>query len=263
MEELDSIQMFSSKEWVCLLKGRFYLCERSVFFLSLAESRMLVLFELKEGQIVTKTLLPTSFLPNISSKWILDIKSRNRILVGDSYIVNLSTKTIQKTNASDLELFNNSQKSNVFIFGDYSIFYDDMFNYTCKKNSSTMWQFKAKGYLYTDIELNNKTLLFGTDGRGGHFYGVDIESGVLRFDFDTGGINQFCVDNKKVFFLNKKCNSVYMVSLDDFTVDACPVTIGKVTFESSLFVDNNNLYITTYKEGKLETKGYLSSYIIQ
>ena len=263
MEIIDTSQMFSTKEWICLLKGHFYLNDGSVFFLSLEDDRLLVLFEIKEGKIVKKSLLPTSFRPNIQSKWIQDTKNKNRILVEETAFVDLSTHTILKANTSDFKFYDNSLRSSTYIFGDYAIFYDDIYKYTCKKNDSLLWQFKAKGYLYTNIELNNKTLLFGTDGRGGHFYGVDIESGVSRFDFDTGGTNQYCVDNKKVYFLHKKCNSIYMISLDDFTVDTYPITIGKVTFESSLFVDNNILYITTYKEGKLETQGYLSSYKIQ
>ena len=72
-----------------------------------------------------------------------------------------------------------------FVFGEYRITHYGQFGYACFKADKLLWKKSLRGYLYTDIIKNNDRIIFGTNGMGGHFYSVNIDSGEIVFDFNN------------------------------------------------------------------------------
>ena len=90
-----------------------------------------------------------------------------------------------------------------FIFDEYIISHKGNWGFECRKNGKFVWEFAGKGYLYTEIKRYNNVIVFGTAGRGGHFYGLDLISGDIVFDVDTKGTAKYCY--KDGFFYVYRC----------------------------------------------------------
>ena len=101
-----------------------------------------------------------------------------------------------------------------FIFGDYRISHFGEWGFTCHKNNKLIWKKSFKGYLYTDMILNQGNVVFGTAGQGGHFYSVDIETGEIVFDFNTKGTSKFFKSNSHYYFCSTDKNSTQILNID-------------------------------------------------
>ena len=99
----------------------------------------------------------------------------------------------EKHNSHDLTLDD-------FIFGEYTISHYGEWGYMCKKNGQLLWKKSLKGYLYTEIVLNQNNIVFGTAGQGGHFYSLNIDTGDIIFDFNTKGTSKYFDANNSYYF---------------------------------------------------------------
>ena len=71
-----------------------------------------------------------------------------------------------------------------------------------------------KGYLYTDIILNQNNIVFGTAGQGGHFYSLNIDTGEIVFDFNTKGTSVFYDANDSFYFCSTDDKSTHILRID-------------------------------------------------
>ncbi len=111
----------------------------------------------------------------------------------DGKIKKKSSTEKEKCNSRDLSLDD-------FVFGEYTISHYGEWGYVCKKNEQLLWKKSLKGYLYTDIVLNQNNIVFGTSGQGGHFYSLNIDTGEIVFDFNTKGTSKFFDINNSYYF---------------------------------------------------------------
>ncbi|MBR6768177.1 MAG: hypothetical protein IKM34_01660 [Clostridia bacterium] len=112
----------------------------------------------------------------------------------------------EKHNLHDLSLDD-------FVFGEYTISHYGEWGYVCKKNEQLLWKKSLKGYLYTDIVLNQNNIVFGTSGQGGHFYSLNLDTGEIVFDFNTKGTSQFFDENNSYYFcsVNNKYTQILRI----------------------------------------------------
>ena len=103
-----------------------------------------------------------------------------------------------------------------FVFGEYKISHFGEWGYMCHKNDRLLWKKALKGYLYTDMILNQRNIVFGTGGQGGHFYSVNIDTGEIVFDFNTLGTSKFFDVNNNYYFCSteKKCTQILKIDYD-------------------------------------------------
>lgn len=104
----------------------------------------------------------------------------------------------------------------------------------CKKATAkgkTLWRLKLGAYLYTPVCLRgaatshfdaqdkkrDKTLYFGTAGKGGHLYAVDAASGEAIFKLDTGGTEHFAWYEDKILLADRRGKPV-LISADDGSI---------------------------------------------
>jgi len=113
----------------------------------------------------------------------------------------------EKHNSHDLTLDD-------FIFGEYTISHYGEWGYMCKKNGQLLWKKSLKGYLYTEIVLNQNNIVFGTAGQGGHFYSLNIDTGDIIFDFNTKGTSKYFDANNSYYFCSVGNRSTQIFRID-------------------------------------------------
>ena len=113
----------------------------------------------------------------------------------------------EKHNSHDLTLDD-------FIFGEYTISHYGEWGYMCKKNGQLLWKKSLKGYLYTEIVLNQNNIVFGTAGQGGHFYSLNIDTGDIIFDFNTKGTSKYFDANNSYYFCSVDNKSTQIFRID-------------------------------------------------
>ena len=113
----------------------------------------------------------------------------------------------EKHNSHDLTLDD-------FIFGEYTISHYGEWGYMCKKNGQLLWKKSLKGYLYTEIVLNQDNIVFGTAGQGGHFYSLNIDTGDIIFDFNTKGTSKYFDANNSYYFCSVDNKSTQIFRID-------------------------------------------------
>jgi outer membrane protein assembly factor BamB len=101
-----------------------------------------------------------------------------------------------------------------FIFGEYTISHHGEWGYACKKNDQLLWKKSLKGYLYTEIVLNQGNIVFGTSGQGGHFYSLNIDTGEIVFDFNTKGTSKFFDVNNNYYFCSTNGKNTQILKID-------------------------------------------------
>ena len=101
-----------------------------------------------------------------------------------------------------------------FVFGEYTISHYGQWGYMCKKNEKLLWKKSLKGYLYTDIIVNQSNIVFGTAGQGGHFYSLNIDTGEIVFDFNTKGTSVFYQVNNSFYFCSTDNKSTQILRID-------------------------------------------------
>ena len=113
----------------------------------------------------------------------------------------------EKHNSHDLTLDD-------FIFGEYTISHYGEWGYMSKKNGQLLWKKSLKGYLYTEIVLNQNNIVFGTAGQGGHFYSLNIDTGDIIFDFNTKGTSKYFDANNSYYFCSVDNRSTQIFRID-------------------------------------------------
>lgn len=101
-----------------------------------------------------------------------------------------------------------------FVFGEYTISHYGQWGYMCKKNEKLLWKKSLKGYLYTDVILNQSNIVFSTSGQGGHFYSLNIDTGEIIFDFNTKGTSVFYHANNNFYFCSTDNKSTQILRID-------------------------------------------------
>ncbi|PPK83791.1 hypothetical protein CLV84_4337 [Neolewinella xylanilytica] len=91
-------------------------------------------------------------------------------------------------------------------FDDYLIEYNGRSTVACKMLGANkiIWQIKLIGYLYTAIEKIGNTVFWGTAGKGGGFYAVDLESGKILTLYENGDASNYEWYDGNVLLKNKK-----------------------------------------------------------
>jgi len=97
-------------------------------------------------------------------------------------------------------------------FGDYALCMTSPFKLECKSVSTgeIVWSLRLTAYLYTEFELKDGILYFGTAGKGGRFYGVSMESGHEIFAYDTGGTTCWAWHKGYVRLIDRKGDLLFL-----------------------------------------------------
>ena len=147
-----------------------------------------------------------------------------------------------------------SREDYVKSFGEYTVINNiGQRGYSCYKNSELIWKKSLWAYLYTEIERYGDTLVLGTDGQGGHFYGLDIKTGEIRFDFNTKGTSRYFVYGEDFIFLSHEKNRytrIFRISQNGEVLDSIEIAGCMSEYDSPVELIDDKIYILTKKYKK-------------
>lgn len=108
----------------------------------------------------------------------------------------------------------NSKKT--YRFGDFVLRMASEMKLECRsaKTDAVLWVMRLTSYLYTELEVKNGILFFGTAGKGGHFYGVSLTDGRMIFDWNTGETTKIVWGNDCVIITDRKGDLVLINPTD-------------------------------------------------
>lgn len=135
-----------------------------------------------------------------------------------------------------------------FNFEEFIIEHVGEFGYVCKKDGKICWSFTGRGYLYTEMYNIQNSMYFGTAGRGGYLYIINIETGEPILSLNTGGTTQILTVQEKCFVaVRHPKNSLLCIDLiTGRIVDGIDVP-GAVNNYSRLHFCDNKIYLTTFQ----------------
>ena len=204
----------------------------------------------KNGNLISETQYDFRKTLNLPNHWLhVSLNSNNYILFDSESGFNINTKKIIYNLDSTLKAQYNQKFGNeyhltddTFSFEEYIISHKGDYGLICHMHNKKVWEFTCKGYLYTDISKHSNLLTFGTAGRGGHLYGIDIHTGSLIFDIDTKGTSKFFYN--KGFFYFYYCNNngkIMKMDCNGLIINELPLG-GKVTHKCPLALIDDKIF---------------------
>lgn len=103
------------------------------------------------------------------------------------------------------------------------------------KTGKQLWKYSLKGYPYTKVEYINNHLFFGTAGKGGALYCIQLDNGEIKRDYSTKGTVNYCWYNGCILTYTDKGNlqlldpysneQIYLFKLDTQVGQGVPMII--------------------------------------
>lgn len=139
-----------------------------------------------------------------------------------------------------------------FLFGDYRISHKGSWGYACYCSDQKVWEFQGKGYLYTEMHVQNDVLYFGTGGQGGYFYALKLSDGTPLLQVKTGGTERIVQHGTHHYFLarDQRKSQLLRADLDSLTVEVVAELPGLATLDSPLQIVGDELHCATFEEKK-------------
>lgn len=135
-----------------------------------------------------------------------------------------------------------------YYFADKYLVYNQRSTLVCfdAVTHEKKWTATIKGFLYTDIELVNNCLLFGTAGKGGAFYCIDLLTGHILTEHINGDASSYAWQNSSVILKDKKGN---IQEIDPFKATVLQTLIlNDKLFYAPILVDKQYIYTTAYNK---------------
>lgn len=112
--------------------------------------------------------------------------------------------------------------------GDYTMRYRNSRSIQCLgPDGSVLWQEKHKGYRYTDFEVRNGCVIFGTaGGYGGGLYCYQLSDGACLCAVDTKGTARYCWQNDTILTRGREGELLWVDPFAGSVVKSMPLDTG-------------------------------------
>ncbi len=137
-----------------------------------------------------------------------------------------------------------------FYFKSQHLKYNQLSTIECfdKSTKELNWKVKIKGYLYTDILLKNNCLTFGTAGKGGAFYCIELDSGNILTEYSNSDSSQFEWKNNSIILRDIKGNLVQINPYLNKVLNE--IKLKDKLFYAPILVDKDCIYATVHNKKK-------------
>lgn len=135
-----------------------------------------------------------------------------------------------------------------FYFKNQHLKYNQLSIIECsdKSTKKVNWKVKIKGYLYTDILLKNNCLTFGTAGKGGAFYCIELDSGNILTEYSNSDSSQFEWKNDSIILRDIKGNLVQLNPYSNKVLNE--LKLKDKLFYAPILVDKDCIYATVHSK---------------
>ena len=145
----------------------------------------------------------------------------------------------------------------IYYYSEHVIRHTGPCSYVCEKDNERVWTFQSDAERQTCIERYGDSIYFGTAGRGGYFYLLNLYTGRPLLELKTGGtVNIYASWNNRLYLLQQE-KKAYLVciDLDDGTILERMELPGKATRNSAVRLLGDTVHAVTFaydKNGSLE-----------
>ncbi|MGF7479351.1 PQQ-binding-like beta-propeller repeat protein [Campylobacter concisus] len=115
----------------------------------------------------------------------------------------------------------------------------------------SIWRLKLGAYLYTPVCLNDGVLYFGTAGKGGDLYAVDVKSGEVMFKFKTSGTEHFVWVDGQILLANHKNKPVLISAKDGLLLKEIEFEKFRLSADQIMLVSGGRLYAVANDGAKI------------
>lgn len=130
--------------------------------------------------------------------------------------------------------------------GAYTMRWRNSRSYEClASDGKVLWQEKHKGYRYTDFEVRNGCVIFGTAGHGGGLYCYRLLDGTCLCAVDTKGTARYCWQGDLILTRGREGELLWV---DPFAnrVAACLKLDTKLTDDSGICGDAHHAAVVGF-----------------
>jgi outer membrane protein assembly factor BamB len=179
-----------------------------------------------------------------TKEWQFTIEENDLILfIGLKLNLSKSPIKISENNSNQEDFLIKSQ----YNFTDIYINYNHRSTIECfsKNHNKLLWKQNIKAYLYTDITIKDNLIFFGTAGKGGAFYTIDIDTGKVLLEFNNGDGSEFSWSNENILLKDKKGNLVKLNPRTGKIVNVLKLK-EKIHFNCPILVNGNKIFTRVY-----------------
>lgn len=181
----------------------------------------------------------------LSKNWQFILKE-NKVHLYVGFLLDVSQPTISISD--NVYNFDKFKVRTEYEFGDKYLKHNQLSTIECfdKATHKKTWTIKIRGYIYTDIELKNNCLLFGSAGKGGAFYCINIDTGRTLAEHINSDSSNYVWQNSSVILKDKKGN---MQQINPYTGSVLQTLMLKdKLFYAPILIDKQFIYTTAYNK---------------
>ena len=140
--------------------------------------------------------------------------------------------------------------SKVYKFGNLEVYMHSAFIMACREADSgkVMWKTKLGAYLYTDVDEKDGILYFGTDGKGGKFFALNLSDGSIKYSYNTRGTSNFLYYKNYMLLSDEKNKPILIDRKDGSLYKRLEFDKFEMSVYQQMLIDGNKLYVIAGKE---------------
>ena len=140
--------------------------------------------------------------------------------------------------------------SKVYKFGNLEVYMHSAFIMACREADSgkVIWKTKLGAYLYTDVDEKDGVLYFGTDGKGGKFFALNLADGSIKYSYNTKGTSNFLYYKDYVLLSDEKNKPILIDCKDGSLYKRLEFDKFEMSVYQQMLIDGNKLYAIAGKE---------------
>lgn len=181
----------------------------------------------------------------LSNSWHF-VRTGDKVYLYVGFLLDISQPTIS---ISDQDYTQDEFKVRTeYKFDDKYLKYNQLSTIECfdKSTYKNIWKVKIRGFIYTDIELKNNCVLFGTAGKGGAFYCIKLDTGQVLTEHINSDSSNYEWQNNFVILKDKKGN---IQQINPFTGEVFQTLVLKdKLFYAPILADKQYIYTTAYNK---------------
>jgi hypothetical protein len=182
---------------------------------------------------------------SLTSKWGFELIDNILHLKVGGILINVDKcKTVRKNN----KVFNRfvSIVKDEYYFNEFVIKYNGRSTLECFNvaDKTSKWKIKIKGYIYTELELKNGHIYFGTAGKGGAFYNINLMDGTIITEFINQNSSIYSWYQNYRVIRNVK-NELVIID-PELNVQIDLFSIKRKSFLSPLLIDHDEIITTVF-----------------
>lgn len=182
-------------------------------------------------------------------RFIINTKKYKGYLKSLDKLIEVTDTELKVIGDAPTPLDNLYSDSKVYSFGNLEVYMHSAFIMACREADSgkVVWKTNLGAYLYTDVDEKDGTLYFGTDGKGGKFFAVNLTDGSIKYSYNTRGTSNFLYYKNYVILSDEKNKPILINRNDGSLYKKLEFEKFEITVYQQMIIDDDKLYVIAAK----------------